>query len=179
MIERSRLALVVIDYQEKLLPHIFNADAILAQALKLIEFAKALSIPVLCTEQYPKGLGHSVPAISDALADVDAMDKTSFGCMGDATFVQNLKRLQRDQLLVTGIETHVCVMQTVLAAQTAGYQTFVPRDAVGSRAQSEYDAGLDRMQRAGSELVTTEMAMFETLREAGTPEFKRVLPLIK
>jgi nicotinamidase-related amidase len=179
MLNRDSAVLVVIDFQEKLLPKIPVADALIPSAVRLIRFARELGLPILWTEQYPKGLGPTVDAIAGRLAGNTAMAKTSFGCFGDPGFRHALSDTGRTQLLVTGIETHVCVMQTVLAALDHRCEVFVPRDAVASRAKADYNAGLARMERAGAQLVTSEMAMFEILREAGTPEFKRVLPLIK
>jgi nicotinamidase-related amidase len=179
MLDRVSTVLVVIDIQERLLPKIDAGEAVARRAVTLIQFARELELPILCTEQYPKGLGPTVEPVREALGDVAPIEKTSFGCMGDDAFVQALDAIGRNQLLVTGIEAHVCVMQTVLPALAAGREVYVPRDAVGSRKASDYSAGLARMEKAGAALVTTEMAMFEVLREAGTPEFKRVLPLIK
>lgn len=179
MLERSSTALLVIDYQEKLLPKINAGDAVTAQAIKLIRFAREMDLPLFWTEQYPKGLGPTVEAVAKELQGCAVFEKMSFGCMGDAAIAAAVKSANRRQLLLTGIETHVCVMQTALAALEQGYEVFIPRDAVGSRAEREYAAGLHRLDRAGVQLVTTEMALFELLREAGTPEFKKALPLIK
>lgn len=179
MIERKNVTLLVIDYQEKLLPKIHNADAVVAQAVRLIRFARELDIPILLTEQYPKGLGRTVDAIAKELDGIAPIEKTSFGCLGDDGFLAALDATGRNQLLLTGVEAHICVMQTALMAVRRGYEVFIPRDAVGSRLSSEYEAGLERLDRSGAVLVTTEMALFETLREAGTPEFKQVLPLLK
>ncbi|NUM56403.1 MAG: hydrolase [Candidatus Hydrogenedentes bacterium] len=179
MLDRNAAALIVIDYQEKLLPKILNAEAVSAQAIKLIRFARELDVPILWTEQYPKGLGHTVEPVATELEGMTPIEKTAFGCLGDPNFATALDASGRRQLLLTGIEAHICVMQTALLAIEKGYKVFIPRDAVGSRIESEYDAGLDRLERAGAELVTTEMAIFEMLREAGTPEFKKALPLIK
>jgi nicotinamidase-related amidase len=179
MLDRDAVSLVVIDYQEKLLPKIRCADEVSAQAIKLIRFARELDIPVLWTEQYPKGLGRTVLPIAEELTGISVFEKTAFGCLGDPAFTNALDATRRRQLLLTGIEAHICVMQTALLAIDKGYRVFIPRDAVGSRSESEYNAGLDRLERAGAELVTTEMALFEILREAGTPEFKKTLPLFK
>ncbi|MBI5094205.1 MAG: isochorismatase family protein [Candidatus Hydrogenedentes bacterium] len=179
MIERDKTVLAVIDFQDKLLPKIPVADAIIARAAKLIRFARELSIPILWTEQYRNGLGPTNSAIVDELDSVPALEKMAFSCVGDAAIAGALSQMGRSQLLLTGVEAHICVMQTGLQALEKGYQVFVARDAVASRVKSEYKAGLARMQRAGAELVTVEMAMFELLRVAGTPEFKKVLPLLK
>jgi nicotinamidase-related amidase len=179
MLDRNAVALVVIDYQEKLLPKISGGGAVSEQGIKLIRFARELDIPILWTEQYPKGLGHTVGPIASELNGIAPIEKTAFGCLGDPVFAQALGSTGRRQLLLTGIEAHICVMQTALLAMDKGYTVFIPRDAVGSRTEREYEAGLARLERAGAEIVTTEMAIFEMLREAGTPEFKKALPLIK
>ncbi len=179
MLSLDQTALIVVDFQEKLLPKIFNAQAIVPQAIKLIRFARELDIPLLVTEQYPKGLGATVPELVEELGGKLPLTKTSFGCFGADGFVAALRNLGRTQLLITGIEAHVCVMQTVLAALENGYGVFVVKDATGSRNISDFEAGLARMSRHGAELVTTEMAMFEILRDAAKPEFKKVLPLLK
>lgn len=179
MLDRSKAALVVIDYQEKLLPKIHDAHAVAGQGVKLIRFARELDIPVFWTEQYPKGLGHTVGPVADELQGVPCIEKTAFGCLNDPNFASALDASGKKQLLLTGIEAHICVMQTALQAIERGFEVFVPRDAVGSRSQTERDAGLERLERAGAEIVTTEMALFEILREAGTPEFKKALPFLK
>ncbi|MDQ1257870.1 MAG: hypothetical protein QG656_2478 [Candidatus Hydrogenedentes bacterium] len=179
MLDRAKTALLVVDFQEKLLPKITHADDIVPQAIRLIRFAHELELAVLVTEQYPKGLGRTVQPIVDELRGAVTIEKTAFGCFGDRGFREALTATGCGQLLVTGIETHVCVMQTVLAGLESDYEVFVVRDAVGSRHTPDYEAGLARMQAAGAQLVTTEMALFELLGEAGTPEFKRVLPLLK
>jgi nicotinamidase-related amidase len=179
MLNRAKTVLLVVDFQEKLLPKIAHADDIVPQAIRLIRFAHELELAVLVTEQYPKGLGRTVQPVEDELRGAVPIEKTSFGCFGDKGFCEAISATGCQQLLVTGIETHVCVMQTVLAGLESGYEAFVVRDAIGSRHTPDYEAGLVRMQTAGAYLVTTEMALFELLGEAGTPEFKRVLPLLK
>ncbi|MFA6243024.1 MAG: hydrolase [Candidatus Hydrogenedentales bacterium] len=179
MLDRNDVALVVIDYQERLLPKIHDGDAVVAQAVRLIRFARELDLPALWTEQYPKGLGPTVDAVAKELEGIVPIEKTSFGCLGDETFAEVVAGTGRNQLLLTGLEAHVCVMQTALMAIDRGFEVFIPRDAVGSRFPAEYEAGLHRLEAAGVNLVTTEMALFEILREAGTPEFKKVLPLLK
>lgn len=179
MLERDQVLLLVIDFQEKLFPKIAGAEEIAPRALKLVEFARLLELPVVWTEQYPKGIGPSTEAFREGLKGLTPFEKTSFGCFGEAGFPERIADAGRRQLLVVGIETHVCVMQTVLAGLDLGYEVYVVRDAVGSRNVLDRDTGLERMRQAGATLVTAEMAMFEILRAAGTPEFKKVLPLIK
>ncbi len=179
MLRQDDVALLVIDFQEKLLPKIEHQEAIVPVTLKLIEFCRGLDVPILWTEQYPKGIGPTVDPIKEKLEGVDALEKTEFGCMANEGFAKRLKASGKKQLLVTGIEAHICVMQTVLSALDEGLEVFVAQDAVGSRRSDDRAAGLHRMEKAGAEIVTSEMAMFEILRKAGTPEFKQAMPLFK
>ena len=179
MLRKDDTALLVIDFQEKLLPKIDHHEDIVPVTNKLIEFSKGLNLPILWTEQYPKGIGPTVSEVKEKLEGVEPMEKTEFGCMANESFAQHLKSTGKKQLLVTGIEAHICVMQTVLSALEDGYEVYVVEDAVGSRRESDRAAGLHRMEKAGAEIVTSEMAMFEVLRKAGTPEFKQAMPLFK
>lgn len=179
MLALDNTVLVIIDFQEGLLPKIHGADEVLARAAKLVQFARELDVPIVWTEQYPKGLGKTVESLAAIIEGLTPIEKLAFGCFGEGAFTEAVAATNRKQLLVAGIEAHVCVLQTVLAGLDSGYEVFVVRDAVGSRAPSDYDAALARMQANGAGIVTTEMAMFEILRAAGTPEFKKILPLIK
>lgn len=179
MLDREAVVLAVIDFQERLLPKILNAEAITEQAVKLIRFTRQIDLPILWTEQYPKGLGPTVEPIARELPGLRPLEKVSFGCLGDRGFLEALRGTSRQQLLITGIEAHVCILQTALGAREQGYEVFVVRDATGSRADTDYQAALARMVESGVQLVTAEMAIFEILRVAGTPEFKKTLPLVK
>jgi len=179
MLKLESAALIAIDFQESLLPKIAGADEVAAKAIKMIRFARELEIPIVWTEQYPKGLGRTVEPVAKELEGLTPLEKVAFGCFGAQGFLEAVGATGRKQLLVVGIEAHVCVMQTVLAGLELGFEVYVARDAVGSRNMPDYEAGLARMQANGAELVTVEMAMFEMLRAAGTPEFKKILPLIK
>ena len=179
MLQADTAAVIVIDLQEKLLPTIESADRVIQRTARLVRFARALALPVLWTEQYPKGLGPTVAQVAEPLEGLQPIEKTAFGCMAHAPFQLALAQLKRKQLVLAGIEGHICVMQTALGALDEGYEVYVVRDAIGSSAHEELEAGVERMEKAGATIVTTQMAMFELLREAGTPEFKRVLPLLK
>jgi nicotinamidase-related amidase len=173
-------ALVVIDIQQKLLPPIFNKEQLVRNASLLIRLAKILDIPILLTTQYAKGLGETVPEIA-ALAEVGAVDKVEFGCFGKDTFCSAVKALpgNRTTMLLCGMETHICVMQTALGALDQGYIVHVASDAVGSRAESNWKVGLERMRDAGCVISSTEMMMYELLRQSGTPAFKELLQHLK
>ncbi len=180
-LESARCALVVVDIQEKLLPPIFNKDALLKNSQLLVRLAKILSIPVMVTTQYTKGLGAVVPEIASLLADVTAIDKLDFSCFGSDQFRASLKSLpgNRNTVLLCGMEAHICVMQTALGALNEGYLVHVASDAVGSRAEWNWKIGLDRMKAAGAVISSTEMMMYELLRCSGTPQFKELLPYLK
>lgn len=179
MMNRNNLVLVVVDLQEKLLPTLLDVDETLEMCVKLIRFARELAIPILWTEHYPKGLGPTTPMIAAELEGLEPLEKISFACLGDPGFLEALEGSGKKQILLAGAEAQVCIMQTALMALDAGYEVYLARDAVTSRARDQYDAALARMGKAGAELVTVEMALFETLQVAGTPEFKKILPLIK
>ena len=180
-LEANHCALAVVDIQEKLLPPIFNKDALIKNSQLLIRLAKILSIPLMVTTQYSKGLGATVPEIASLLADVPSFDKMEFSCFGNDEFRSRLKSLpgNRNTVLLCGMESHICVMQTALGALNEGYLVHVASDAVGSRAEWNWKIGLDRMRAAGAVISSTEMMMYELLRCSGTPQFKELLPYLK
>jgi nicotinamidase-related amidase len=180
-IQADKCALVVVDIQEKLLPPIFNREQLVRNSQLLIRLAGILGMPALATTQYTKGLGPIVPEIASLLPADDHIDKLEFSCFGSDRFCSSLRGLpgQRNTLLVCGMETHICVMQTVMAALDSGYIVHVAADAVGSRAELNWKLGLDRMRDAGTVISSTEMVMYELLRASGTPAFKQMLPYIK
>jgi nicotinamidase-related amidase len=180
-LEADQCALVVVDIQEKLLPPIFNKDTLVKNSQLLIRLAKILSIPLMVTTQYSKGLGATVPEIASLLTDVPAFDKMEFSCFGSDPFRARLKSLpgNRNTVLLCGMESHICVMQTALAALNEGYLVHVASDAVGSRAEWNWKIGLERMRAAGAVISSTEMMMYELLRCSGTPQFKALLPYLK
>jgi nicotinamidase-related amidase len=180
-LDAGQCALVVIDIQEKLLPPIFNKEAMVKNSQVLIRLAKILSIPAMVTTQYSKGLGTVVPEIAALVADVRTIDKREFGCFGSDEFRSGLKRLpgNRNTVLLCGMEAHICVTQTALGALNEGYLVHVASDAVGARSEANWRVGLDRMRAAGAVISSTEMMTYELLRCSGTPQFKELLPYIK
>jgi len=180
-LEAGQCALIVVDIQEKLLPPIFNKEAMVKNSQLLIRLAKVLSIPAMVTTQYSRGLGETVPDIASLLPDVRAIDKLEFGCFGSDLFRAALKSLpgNRNTVLLCGMEAHICVMQTALGALNDGYIVHIASDAVGSRAEWNWRIGLDRMRAAGAVISSTEMMMYELLRCSGTPQFKEILSHIK
>jgi nicotinamidase-related amidase len=180
-LDASKCALIVVDLQEKLVPEIFEKERVLRNSQLLIRLAKILSLPVLMTTQYVRGLGPTVPEIASLLPEVQPMDKTSFGCFGSDQFCSTVKSLpgNRNTLLVCGIEAHICVMQTTLGALDKGYLVHVAADAVSSRSELNWHLGLKRMLAAGAVPSSTEMMMYELLRASGTPQFKEMLQYLK
>jgi nicotinamidase-related amidase len=174
-------ALVVIDIQEKLLPPIFQKDQLVRNSQLLIRAAGILKIPAIVSTQYARGLGGTVPEIASLLPGADAIDKNLFSCFGSDVFCTLLKRLpgNRNTLLLCGMESHICVMQTALAALREGYLVHVASDAVGSRTEWNWKIGLDRMRAAGAVISSTEMMIYELMRSSATPAFKELLPYLK
>ena len=174
-------ALIVIDIQEKLLPPIFEHEQLLRNAQLLLRLAKILKLPVMATTQYAKGLGKIVPEIAALLSDGTALDKNEFSCFGNAQFCSSIKSSApgRNTLLLCGMETHICVMQTALGALDQGYLVHIATDAVGSRSEPNWKIGLDRMQKAGTILSSTEMMIYELLGGSGTAAFREMLPFLK
>jgi nicotinamidase-related amidase len=180
VLHRDRAVLVVVDLQQKLLPAIAEKERVLAGGLLLIRAARELELPIVLTTQYERGLGPTVPEVLAEAHGVNPVDKVAFGCFGSEDFLARLATFPgRDQLLVAGIESHICVAQTVLGALAKGYQVHVAGDAVGSRRPENREVGLRRMERAGAVLSSTEMALYELLGRSDGAAFKRLLPYLK
>jgi nicotinamidase-related amidase len=176
----ERAALVIVDLQEKLLPAMRESERVLAASRTLLHLARVLELPVLLTTQYRKGLGPLVAGVSELAPDVEAIDKVAFGCFGSDAFRERLAALRgRDQLVVAGIESHICVTQTVLGALEAGYAVHAVSDAIDSRSEANWRLGLQRMERAGALVSSVEMASYELLARADSAAFKQMLPHFK
>jgi len=180
-LEAEHCALVVIDIQEKLLPPIFHKEDLVRNAQLLIRAAEILKIPALLSTQYAKGLGATVPEVASLLTGTAATDKTMFSCFGSDVFCSLLKRLpgQRNTLLLCGMESHICVTQTALAALREGYLVHIASDAVSSRTEWNWKIGLKRMRAAGAVISSTEMMIYELMRSSSSAEFKQLLPYLK
>lgn len=180
VLRSNSTALVVIDLQEKLLPAIDSTQELLANVHKILKLAKILNLPTFLTTQYAKGLGPTVPEIS-AATTVKAYDKICFSCFGDEPFFEAIaaQMMPGSSLLLIGVETHICVLQTALGGLAANYDIHVAADAVGSRVASNHSLGLERMRAAGVVISSTEMAIYELLGDAHRTEFKQMLPFLK
>lgn len=178
-LRRDQTALLVVDFQERLLPAIHDQENVVAAAVQLIQGAHELGVPILVTEQYPRGLGPTVEPVRTALGELPPFEKTAFSAYGAGGLPERLRELGAADIVLCGIETHVCVCQTALDLLDAGFRVFLPVDAMSSRTPANRAAGLDRMRQAGAIPVSVEMVVFELLTRAATDEFKRVLKLVK
>jgi nicotinamidase-related amidase len=176
----EQAVLVVIDVQERLCAAM--DEKVLARLSGNIgvlqETARELALPVLATEQYVKGLGPTLPAIAERLT-TPASEKMTFSCCGDQLFVDRLRELGRKQVIVTGMETHVCVLQTVIQLLGEGYAVHLVRDAVMSRRKENWQMALEYARQAGAVITSTEAAMFQLLRQAGTDSFRTLSKLVR
>ena len=177
--EPSRCALIVIDIQEKFQDVIHKMDMVIDGTSRLVKFCQELEIPVLVTEHYSKGLGTSVQPIQDLFTPHQAIEKIHFSCGGSEDFNQALAATGRDQIILCGIETHVCIYQTACDLMRSGKQVAVAVDAVSSCSKANRKLGLKCLRLVGAQTMGVQMLMFEILREAGTPEFKKVSALLK
>jgi nicotinamidase-related amidase len=178
-LRRAGSGLVVVDIQERLLPAIFEKERVTQNAARLAKGAAILGIPAFATEQYRKGLGATVAEVAAAIARFAPIEKLAFSACGEPAFMAALREKQVSSVLLCGIEAHVCVTQTCLDLLEQGIRVFVAADAVSSRAPENCRLGLDRMRQAGAVIVSTEMALFEWLGQAGTEEFRQILPLVR
>lgn len=178
ILKRDSTALLVIDIQERIIKVINEYERVVDNSIKLIKGFQILKLPVIHTEQYPKGLGPTVEKIGSVLGSSAAV-KTTFSCSGADNLFSTLIKSDLSQLVVCGVESHVCVQQTVLDLLANGFQVNVAADAVSSRREFDYNTALDRMDKLGAEITTTESILFELLEESGTPEFKAISKLVK
>ncbi|WP_137939016.1 hydrolase [Chitinivorax sp. B] len=171
LIDASRSWLLVVDVQEKLVPAVHQAAQFIEDCAWLIELAGLVGVPVVFSEQYPKGLGHTLERLTTQAPTAPVVDKVHFSCVAGECLPTELMS-RRKQVIVTGMEAHVCVLQTVLELLVEGKQVFVVGDVVSSRNPNDTQLALTRMQQAGAVVVSKEMVLFEWLRQAGTPQFK-------
>jgi nicotinamidase-related amidase len=185
---RSTTGLLMVDVQEKLLPAMFESQRVVQNCERLVKGSAILGVPIFVTEQYRKGLGPTVPQLASAINGFAPMEKMAFSACGSANLLPGLKSKNVSDVLLCGIETHVCVSQTcphVCVSQTCldlldhGFRVFVAADATSSRTTQNHEIGIERMRSSGTVMVSTEMALLELLESAGNPEFKSILGLIK
>ncbi|MGB0748914.1 MAG: hydrolase [Magnetospiraceae bacterium] len=171
--------LVIVDVQKNLLPVMSQADAVLGNLVRLVKGAHRLGVPVIASEQYPKGIGPTVDDLRGLPGFETVIEKMTFSCLGETNFVKQFAAIARPRVILAGIESHVCVLQTAFDFIGVDAHVCLVADAVDSRAPENKAHALERMRNAGAEIVTTEMVLFEWMRVAGTPEFKEISALIK
>jgi nicotinamidase-related amidase len=179
ILTKEKAVLVIIDIQERLVTAMDKREMVYENCVHLLEAVKLLHIPVVLTEQYPKGLGPTVSEISHALPSYEPLEKNTFDCCRGEGFLEKVGSLKRKQIILTGMETHVCVLQTCLSLLKEGYVVHLVRDAVCSRKKGDFLSGVEMMRDAGAVISCTETVLFQLLEKAGTNEFKVISKRIK
>jgi nicotinamidase-related amidase len=180
VLDRAHSAVVMIDVQEAYRGITFGHEGLLRALRRLLQVATLLRVPLLVTEQYPKGLGHTMKELRELLPpDQRIIEKLSLSCCGESTFAAQLDSLHRRQIVVCGLETHACVNQTVHDLLDQGYQVHLPHDAVSSRFESDYRVAWDKLTGSGAVPTSVEMLCLEWVRTAASPEFKAVQKIVK
>jgi len=178
-VSRDKVALIAIDFQEKLLPAINKSDTVISFAKKAIEGAHYLGIPVIVTEQVPDKMGQTIPDIKNISKQTKTITKSDFSCFGEAKFMDLLDELNIKNIIICGVESHVCVLQTALDGISAGYNVYLLVDAIGSRRDFDKEIAIKRFRYHGGNIITTEMMIFELLISSRHPEFKNISKLVK
>jgi nicotinamidase-related amidase len=178
-LEKENAALLIIDIQERLANVMKMKEPVIKNSLHLIELAKLIDIPVIVTEQYPKGIGQTVQEIQHALPRYQPIEKMTFSCCEENNFLQTVQGTRKKQFILAGMETHVCVLQTCLGLLRDGYAVHVVKDAACSRTKENWETGIAFMREAGAVITSAEIVLFQLLKIAGTGEFKAMMKRIK
>ena len=179
LISADNCTVMVVDIQEAFVPHIRRLDKVIERTLMMIRAAQLLDVPIIVTEQYPKGLGRTVKPVREALGEIEYHEKLSFSCCQEPTVRTALAAAKREQLILVGIEAHVCIAQTALDAVAMGLQPYVAADAVSSRRQIDCRTALTRLGRLGVIITTTEAAIMEMTVSSRNPAFKQISKIVK
>lgn len=179
MLVLDNTALCIVDIQGKLAHLVHEKEALFLNVERLIKGAQSLEMPIILTEQYPKGLGPTLPQLSQLMPEVKPIEKITFSCCANDEFSDKVRELGRRQILLAGIETHICIYQTTMDLIEAGFQVHLLADAVSSRTEQNKTIALNRMKDAGAFVTSTEMALFELLHTAEGPKFKAISKLVK
>ena len=179
LLKAENTCLLIIDIQKRILPVIKDYKLVVENTLKLIKGFKAMSLPIYFTEQYPKGLGATEEQIVNELEGIKPIEKMTFSCSGAGELFNIFRTISHSQIVVCGIESHVCVQQTVLDLIENGFQVNLAADAISSRKEKDYNFAISRMRHQGAEVTTTEAILFELLNVCGTDVFKQVSKIVK
>jgi nicotinamidase-related amidase len=177
LLDRAKSLLLLVDMQQRLVPFMAGREDVIAQCGILLRAAGEMGVPILASEQYPKGLGTTIPELAELVSV--RFEKMEFSAYANTAIKDELKRARQEQIVLAGVEAHVCVLQSALELLEAGYQVFVVADAVASRKPQSREVALQRLDRAGATLITTEMTLFEWLRSADAPEFRSISKMIR
>lgn len=178
-INKDDAVVVAIDFQEHIVPAMSHPDALVEASTKFIKGAKILGLPIMVTQQYTRGLGETVPEIKEALGDFTHIEKTTFNCCLNNEFMEQLEALDKDTVILTGIEAHICVAQTALHLVEEGYNVYIIDECIDSRNENDKKIAEQRFVRAGATVTTLESALFEMLDSSKSPGFKEISSLIK
>ncbi|MBN2225936.1 MAG: hydrolase [candidate division Zixibacteria bacterium] len=179
MLQADNAALVIVDIQGKLASLMYQKEIFYDNVVRMIKGARLLNIPIIWNEQLPDKLGATIEPIKSELSDLHPLVKKSFSCCGNPDFVKRLKATGRKQVLLTGMETHICVFQTAVDLLDAGYEVHLVTDAVASRFEHNYRVGIERIKDHGAIVTSTEMALFEMFDIAEGPQFKELVKIVK
>lgn len=179
MFTTNNTLLLVIDFQERMMPSIRNHEELARKAAIFIKGCHMLGVPTLVTQQYTRGLGETIAELKVALNDFEPIEKISFSCFGCEEFVEKLNKSDRKNILVTGVEAHICVQQTVADLLTNNYNVYVIADCIGSRSEVDFNYSVLRMQSEGAIFTTAESALFEMMVHADHPKRKNISNLVK
>ena len=179
ILNKENTGLIIVDAQEKLMGVMGKKERVTDRMLKLLDLARVFQLPVIVTEQNPKHLGPTLQAIREALPGYDPVTKVDFNCCEVQAFNDCLEKMSLQNIILTGVETHICVLQTCVSLLERGYGVHVPHHAVDSRTEANWQIGLSLMREAGAMITSTETIIFQILKKAGTPEFKALLKSIK
>jgi nicotinamidase-related amidase len=176
---QNETAAVLIDFQERLLPHIYEGENMLQNCLRLIKGMQILSVPIIITQQYTRGLGPTVPAIIQIIPELNYIEKISFSCYEEVAFKEEITLLGKQNIILCGIESHVCVLQTCIDLLEAGLKPVIVEDCVSSRKSHDKIVAIERMRQEGARITTMESLLFELTRYAGNELFKRISGIVK
>jgi nicotinamidase-related amidase len=174
LLKKEDSLLLLVDVQEKLTPAVLNSKELIDRCEWLLKLANRLNVPILVSEQYPQGLGSTLKKLQTYFDNQACIDKFCFSCVGEPKFIEHLEQYSQKQIILIGIETHVCVLQSAIDLKNKGFEVFVVVDAVSCRGVDNMKYGLKRMKQAGIHLVTAEMVFFEWIKTASAPEFKQL-----
>ena len=178
-LNREDTLAIFIDYQEKLMPAMSGKEELEDKVCRLARGLKVLGIPNIVTQQYTKGIGETIPSIGEAIGDFKAIDKTTFSCMRNVEFVNSLELISRPNIVVCGIEAHICLQQTVEQLLEEGYKVYVPVDCISSRNRNDMLWAAERMEKAGAVMTTYESILYELVKDSKAEGFKEISKIVK